>query len=50
VQHPKELNAFSPRPDMVRFCVVFDASLVTPASIGSFIKGVTNIRIRTQPD
>jgi len=50
VQHPKELNAFSPRPDMVRFCVVFDASLVTPASIGSFIKGVTNVRIRTQPD
>jgi len=50
VQHPQDLNAFNPRPDMVRFCVVFDASLVTPASLGSFIKGVTNVSIRTQPD
>ena len=50
VQHPSDLNAFTPRPDMVRFCVVFDTALATPNSIPSFIKGVTNLKIRTQPD
>jgi hypothetical protein len=50
VQHPADLNSFTPRPDMVRFCVVFDTSLVTAGSIGSFIKGVTNLKIRTLPD
>jgi hypothetical protein len=50
VQHPADLNAFSPRPDMVRFCVIFDTALVTPNSVGSFIKGVTNLKIRVQPD
>lgn len=50
VQHPADLNSFSPRPDMVRYCVVFDTALVTPGSIGFFIKGVTNLKIRVQPD
>lgn len=50
VQHPADLNQFSPHPDMVRFCVVFDTALVTPNSIGSFIKGVTNLKIKVQPD
>ena len=50
VQHPADLNGFSPRPDMVRFCVVFDTALVTPGSIGLFIKGVTNLKVRVQPD
>jgi hypothetical protein len=35
---------------MVRFCVVFDNALATPGSVGTFIKGVTNIRIHAQPD
>lgn len=50
VRHPADLNSFSPRPDMVRFCVVFDTALVTGGSIGAFIKGITNLKIRTQPD
>ncbi len=50
VRHPADLNLFTPRPDMVRFSVVFDFSLVTPNSIPSYVKGVTNLTIRTQPD
>jgi hypothetical protein len=50
VRQPSDLNLFSPRPDMVRFCVVFDTSLATPGSIAAFVKGVTNVTIRTQPD
>ncbi len=26
VRHPEELNAFSPKPDAIRFCVIFDRS------------------------
>jgi hypothetical protein len=50
VQHPADLNSFSPRPDMLRYCVVFDTALVTPGSVGFFIKGVTNLKVRVQPD
>ncbi|MBK7643535.1 MAG: hypothetical protein IPJ19_10905 [Planctomycetes bacterium] len=50
VRHPADLNQFSPHPDMIRYTLVFDNALVTPGSIGSFIKGVTNLKIRTQPD
>ena len=50
VRQPSDLNNFSPRPNMIRFCVVFDTSLVTPASIPLFIKGVTNLKISVQPD
>lgn len=51
VRHPSDLNDFNPRPNMVRFCVVFDTSLaLIPNSIPSFIKGVTNLKIEAQPD
>jgi hypothetical protein len=51
VRHPGDLNSFNPRPNMVRYSVVFDTSLALPPnSIPSFIKGVTNLAIRAQPD
>lgn len=50
VQHPKDLNEFLPHPNMLRYCVVFDVSLVTPGSIPSFIRGVTNLKVKAQPD
>ena len=48
VKHPDELNAFG--SNMVRFTVVFDFALANNGSLGDFIKGVTNLRIRAQPD
>lgn len=51
VRHPSDLNDFSPRPNMIRFTVVFDSSLgLVPNSIPFFIKGVTNLKIAAQPD
>ncbi|MBL8858239.1 MAG: hypothetical protein JNL28_07045 [Planctomycetes bacterium] len=51
VRHPGDLNKFNPRPNMMRYCVVFDTSLALfPNSIPSFIKGVTNLKIEAQPD
>ncbi|HEV8111544.1 MAG TPA: Ig-like domain-containing protein [Planctomycetota bacterium] len=50
VRHPEELNQFLLRPNMIRFCVVFDSSLATPGSIPANIRGVTNLRIEAQPD
>lgn len=51
VRHPADLNQFSPRPNAIRFCVVFDTSLALPPnSLPSFIKGVTNLKISAQPD
>jgi hypothetical protein len=51
VRHPADLNLFNPRPNIIRFTVVFDASLaLVPNSIPSFILGVTNLKIRSQPD
>lgn len=51
VRRPADLNNFSPRPNIVRFTVVFDTSLALPVnSIPSFIKGVTNLKILAQPD
>lgn len=46
VRHPAELNAFSPRPDTIRFAIIFDASKL------EFLKivGVTNLRISALPD
>jgi len=35
---------------MVRFTVVFDKSLAVPASVASFIKGVTNLKFQAKPD
>jgi hypothetical protein len=51
VRHPAELNQFNPKPNIVRYTVVFDTSLsVVPASVPSFIQGVTNLKILCQPD
>ena len=50
VRHPSELNAFSPKPNMLRFTVVFDTALETPGSVPSFIKGVRDLKVRCQPD
>ena len=50
VKHPSDLNQFSPRPNMIRFCIVFDMALVTPGSTPSLIKGVTNLKINALPD
>jgi hypothetical protein len=50
VRHPAELNEFLPRPNMIRFCVVFDSSLAVPASVPSNIRGVTNLLINAKPD
>lgn len=51
VRTPFDLNKFSPRPNMLRYSIVFDTSLaITANSIPSFIKGVTNLKIRSQPD
>jgi hypothetical protein len=50
VRHPSDLNLFQPRPNMIRFCVVFDRSLAAPNSVPSFIRGVTNLIIHAQPD
>ncbi len=51
VRHSADLNQFNPKPNAVRFSVVFDTSLaLAPNSIPSFIKGVTNLKILAQPD
>jgi len=50
VTHPADLNTFSPRPDMIRFAVVFDFAAATPGSEQAQIQGITALRIRTQPD
>jgi len=46
VNHPDQLNDYSPAPDMVRFLVLFDSSHPD----AGFIKGVTNLRIQADPD
>ncbi len=50
VTHPADLNDFSPRPDMIRFAVVFDFAAAGPGSEQAQIQGITALRIRTQPD
>lgn len=50
VRHPSELNAFSPKPNMIRFTVVFDTALEVPGSVPSFIQGLRDLKIRAQPD
>ena len=51
MEHPAELNAFLPRPNMLRFVVIFDTKqAVVPGSLVSKIKGVTDLRIKAQPD
>lgn len=48
VKHPSELNEFG--SNMVRFTIVFDFALAANGSLGDFIKGVRDLRIRAQPD
>lgn len=54
VSHPDQLNQFSPRPNIIRFCVVFDFAAVFGGAQGQVeqaqIQGITDLRIRTQPD
>jgi hypothetical protein len=51
VQHPSELNLFNPRPNMIRYTVVFDRLLAIGAStVGAHIKGVTNLKIQVTPN
>ena len=46
VRHPEELNSFSPRPDMIRFAIVFDES--DPQA--GLILGARNLSISAVPD
>lgn len=50
VSHPSELNDFDPRPDMIRFVVVFDTRLTTCGAPASQVRGITNLNIRVKPD
>ncbi len=51
VSHPELLNMFSPAPNMVRFAVVFDEQLTRFETLVSpRVKGITNFRIRVQPN
>jgi len=46
VRHPEELDQYVPKPDMVRFVIIFDASHAD----FSMIQGLTNLRIFADPD
>jgi hypothetical protein len=50
VSHPDELTQFIPRPNMIRYTIIFDGTLVIPSTFNDFIKGVTDLRIEAQPD
>jgi hypothetical protein len=50
VMHPDELNLFNPRPNMVRFCVVFEENLKSQGPTQFRIQGVTNLQIKVQPN
>jgi hypothetical protein len=50
VRHPSELNSFSPRPNMVRFCIVFDRSGAQAGTPAALIQGITGLVIHAQPD
>lgn len=50
VRHPAELAQFQPRPNMIRFCIVFDRSMAPAGSIAANVRGVTNLMIHAQPD
>jgi hypothetical protein len=50
VRHPAQLELFDGTRDMIRFVVVFDASLQDQSPIAANIRGVTDLRIRAQPD
>jgi hypothetical protein len=46
VLHPEELNNFTPRPDIVRWQIIFDASHPD----AGLLRGVTNLRLTALPD
>lgn len=54
VDHPALLNDFSPKPNMIRFMILLDATVAGTDDPGitliSSIKGVTNLRISAKPD
>lgn len=50
VRHPLELNQFLPRPNMLRFTIVFDRSGAPAGSPAALIQGVTDLIIHAQPD
>ena len=54
VRHPSELGLFTPSPNMVRFCVIFEGSMKDgdhPQSlVNQQILGVTNLQIAVTPD
>jgi len=50
VSNPQLLNDFVPVPNMIRFSIIYDRTLVLPNTFNDFIKGVTNLRINAIPD
>lgn len=50
VRHPAELNEFFPRPNMLRYSIVFDRAAAPPGSPAVLIQGITNLIIHAQPD
>lgn len=50
VRSSQDLNQFSPRPNMVRFAVIFEPRLANQGAIQANITGVTNLEINVQPN
>ncbi|MCB9914373.1 MAG: hypothetical protein H6828_04365 [Planctomycetes bacterium] len=50
VRSPEDLNQFSPKPNMVRFAVIFEPRLVNQGAIQANITGVTNLEVKVQPN
>ncbi|MFT5050952.1 MAG: hypothetical protein ACI8QZ_002359 [Chlamydiales bacterium] len=50
VSHPSELNAFEPRPDMLRFMVIFDPTAPAWEADGRSLHGVTGLWVGARPE
>ncbi|MCA8979420.1 MAG: hypothetical protein H6831_14605 [Planctomycetes bacterium] len=50
VTDPEDLNQFLPKPNMVRFVVVFEQRLQTQGPVQQRILGLTNLRVNVQPN
>ena len=50
VTNPEDLNLFLPKPNMVRFVVVFEQVLKTQGPVQLRIDGITNLRVNVQPN
>jgi len=50
VRHPAELNEFFPRPNMLRYTIVFDRAGAPPGSPAALIQGITGLIVHAQPD